>query len=68
MLFSSRILSFGQLAAKVCEKQISRVPAASYIISAAYRQVAPMTTARSFAVATSNPTPFEVVGVLIINP
>lgn len=67
-LFVDRILPFDREAATICAKLIGRARAAGRAISFADGQIAAIATMRQFAVATRDTSPFEAVGVKIIDP
>jgi toxin FitB len=67
-LFGDRILPFDREAATSCAKLIGHARTSGRAISFADAQIAAIATARGFAVATRDTSPFQAVGVRVVNP
>ena len=67
-LFGDRVLPFDREAATICAALIGRARAAGRAISFADGQIAAITIARKFVLATRDTSPFEAVGLDVINP
>lgn len=67
-LFGDRILPFDRQAATICAKLIGRARATGRALSFADSQIAAIASTRRFAVATRDTSPFETIGVSVINP
>lgn len=67
-LFGPRVLSFDDQAAPVYAKLVGAARAAGHAISVADGQIAAIAKMHDFVVATRDTTPFEQMGVSVINP
>lgn len=67
-LFGTRILSFDEPAARHYASLVGGARAAGRVVSVADGQIAAIASAHGFAVATRDTSPFQAVGVPVINP
>lgn len=68
MLFPSRILPFDTKAAEAYAPLVAQARAAGKAISVADGQIAAIAASHGFSVATRDVSPFEALGVPVINP
>ena len=67
-MFANRVLSFDMACTKAYAELLAKCRAAGLAVETADAFIAAVALANGFAVATRNTSPFEAVGVNVINP